>query len=502
MPNDFFNASGTPVQGSQLVTPAMRAEFAAIAAAFDRLPTITGNAYKIVYVNASGSAMAAVGGNGLLKINTTGIPSIAVANTDYVVSVDAAITAALAAAIADADHVPFVQTSVLGALKKITWANVKAALAVVFVSKSGGNLTGGINEARGSVAMHATTMDLWAQPNIIDGTSAAATITAIANAPQAGARRVLYPVANSIITNGATFAVDGAANATAAAGDAWEFEAITVSTFKVHVTKKDGTAVVANTGVGYGQCRLTKSGANLLLKPCGGNLLTINGTPQIVPDAGVTLAPTGLTAGFYYIYAYMSGATMTLEASTTARATSTTAGNKGVEIKSGDDSRTLVGAAYSTTSSFTDQLNSRSVISWFNRRNVTGRYFLTTNRTTTSTSIAEINAEARVYFLTWSDEAVHATANGSASNSTAFQDTQMAIGWDGVSVLGGVSKQANTTATSINSLAATSISDAGTLTEAAIHYVVLGGAVSANTGTYAGGADNTSRCEINILIRG
>lgn len=105
-------------------------------------------------------------------------------------------------------------------------------------------ITGPINEARGSVAMHATTMDLWAQPNIIDGTSSAVTITAIANAPQAGARRVLYPVANSIITNGATFAVDGAANATAAAGDKWEFEAITTSTYKVHITKKDGTAVV------------------------------------------------------------------------------------------------------------------------------------------------------------------------------------------------------------------------------------------------------------------
>lgn len=377
-----------------------------------------------------------------------------------------------------------------------------AAANLGLLPLAGGALTGGINEARGSLAMHATTMNLWAQPNIIDGTSSAVTITAIANAPQAGARRVLYPVANSIITNGATFAVDGAANATAAAGDKWEFEAITTSTYKVHITKKDGTAVAVNTVGVYGQCRLTKSGANLLLKPSGGNLLTINGTPQIVPDAGVTLSPTGLTAGFYYIYAYMNSSTMTLEASTTARATSTTAGNKGVEIKSGDNTRTLVGAAYSTTSTFTDLLNSRSVISWFNRRNVTGRYFLTTTRTTTSTSIAEINSEARVYFITWSDEAVHATANGSASNSTAFQDTRMAIGWDGVSVLGGISMQANTTATSINSLAATSISDAGTLTEAAIHYVVLGGAVSANTGTYAGGADNASRCEINILIRG
>ena len=253
------------------------------------------------------------------------------------------------------------------------------------------------------------------------------------------------------------------------------------------------------TFTGHGQCRLVKSGANLVLNPQNGNKLIINGVSQTIPSAGVSLAPTGLTAGFYYIYAYMSGATMTLEASTTAHATDATTG---VEIKAGDATRTLVGAAYSTTATFTDQASSRAVLSWFNRKNITGRSFLTTNRTTTSTSIAEINTEARVYFLTWADEAVHASANGSASNATAFQDTRMAIGWDGVAVIGGVSRQANTTATSINSLSATSVAAAGQLTEAALHFIVLGGAVSASTGTFIGGADNADRCESNILIRG
>lgn len=83
MSNDFFNASGAPAQGGQLVSPNMRAEFAAVAAGFDKLPTLTGNAYKIMYVNASGAAMDVVGGDGLLKLSTAGIPSIAVAGTDY-----------------------------------------------------------------------------------------------------------------------------------------------------------------------------------------------------------------------------------------------------------------------------------------------------------------------------------------------------------------------------------------------------------------------------------
>lgn len=101
-----------------------------------------------------------------------------------------------------------------------------------------------LNSARGSVTMHATTMDIWAEPKIVDGTGSAVTITDIADAPQAGAVRILYPVAGTTITDGATFDVDGGANYTTAAGDALIFEAVTTSTFKVHIVKSDGTSIV------------------------------------------------------------------------------------------------------------------------------------------------------------------------------------------------------------------------------------------------------------------
>lgn len=136
---------------------------------------------------------------------------------------------------------------------------VDARTALGAAGTAGATFTGGINEARGTVAMHATTMDLWAQPNVIDGTGSAVTITAIANAPQAGARRTLYPIAGTVITNGATFAVDGAANYTTAAGDKLEFEAITISTYKVHITKRDGTAITSS-GITLSTAVATTSG--------------------------------------------------------------------------------------------------------------------------------------------------------------------------------------------------------------------------------------------------
>lgn len=96
-------------------------------------------------------------------------------------------------------------------------------------------------DSRSTVTQHATTMDLWALGSIIDGTGSAVTITAIVNAPQAGARRVFYPLVGTILTHGATFDIAGNENVTAAAGDSWEFIAKTTSTYSVQVVKDSGT---------------------------------------------------------------------------------------------------------------------------------------------------------------------------------------------------------------------------------------------------------------------
>lgn len=102
------------------------------------------------------------------------------------------------------------------------------------------------SEGRSDITMHATTMDLWAGPAIRNGTGSAVTMTGMANAPQAGARRTLIPPAGTIITDGAVFDVDGDASYTTLAGDRVEFEAVTVSTFKAHITRANGTAVVGS----------------------------------------------------------------------------------------------------------------------------------------------------------------------------------------------------------------------------------------------------------------
>jgi hypothetical protein len=183
---------------------------------------------------------------------------------------------------------------------------------------------------------------------------------------------------------------------------------------------------------GHGQCILTKSGANLLLSPKDGNRLIVNGVVCTVPDGGVTLAAPATNGTLYYIYALAtSGAVSSLEASTTTHATSTTAGNKGVEIKSGDDTRTLVGMARTVSSAWVDSATQRFVRSWFNGPPMYLANFLQSSVNSTATSYAELHAtQTRIEWLNWANEVVSFafTGNAYANLSVAIRQwTSMGI---------------------------------------------------------------------------
>jgi hypothetical protein len=158
----------------------------------------------------------------------------------------------------------------------------------------------------------------------------------------------------------------------------------------------------------FGQCRLTVSGGNLLLSPYNGNLITINDSVYTIPDAGVSLARLGITdSTFFYIYMYDNAGTLTLEASATAYSSQASVG---IKIKTGDQTRTLVGAVYSDTTSFKDTDGTLYTLSWFNRRKRVSRTTITpvfTSTTTgTQTEIVGSGAEFRCSFINWIDEPV------------------------------------------------------------------------------------------------
>lgn len=191
------------------------------------------------------------------------------------------------------------------------------------------------------------------------------------------------------------------------------------------------TTAVAGLGLQSGQCRLTLSGANLLLSPYNGNRIPINGVLQTIPAAGVTLVPGALTPStLYYIYAYMVSTTLTLEASTTTHATDTTTGT---EIKSGDATRTLVGMAYLDAGPiFVDNVNDgRLVLSYFNRKGKYSYKLQSAPVTSSSPTSVVLTASLTCRFLTWADEEVQCSAEGGVRGSSAGANINTRHTFDG-----------------------------------------------------------------------
>jgi len=180
-----------------------------------------------------------------------------------------------------------------------------------------------------------------------------------------------------------------------------------------------------------GQCYLSKSGANLLLSPHDGNRLRINGANAIIPAAGVTLPPAGLTPGTtYYIYAYMAAGVLTLEASTTAY---TIQPGTGIPIKSADPTRTLVGMARPGAGpAWVDSATQCFVLSWFNRRPKGISAVATANRTLSSTTAVELHTELRSEFILWADTIPY-LAIGYAANPVAQSSINTFLYVDGAS---------------------------------------------------------------------
>lgn len=160
----------------------------------------------------------------------------------------------------------------------------------------------------------------------------------------------------------------------------------------------------SSAGFLHGQCRFDYSSPTtcVLSRFMGGGGLIISGSSQTIPAGGITLSNSGLIAStLYWIYAFMSGSTMSLEASTT-----TFSDNNGVKVKSGDSSRTLVGVVYCQPSgNFSDSPSARYVSSYFNRLNKS-IYGNTANGFISTTAYSEINASGRAGLVSFGDECI------------------------------------------------------------------------------------------------
>jgi hypothetical protein len=176
----------------------------------------------------------------------------------------------------------------------------------------------------------------------------------------------------------------------------------------------------------------------------------------------------------------MNGATLTLEASTTNH---TTDAVTGVEIKTGDPTRTLVGMARPIAGpAWQDTTSQRFVVSWFNRRALHCQAVLGANTGTSSTSSVELSTTLRNEFLWWGDSMVDFSFDGYASNSTTPATVASFLALDGV-----IQEAYNVFLnTAVNQLAPVSIRCVAAPNTEGYHFISPYVSVNTGTGTWVG----------------
>lgn len=107
--SEYYNSTGTPATGSQGSSSAVRAEFDLVEAGFGKLPDLSGNADKVAVINSGETAITAKTRAAVVSEGTNGATSKATP--------------------VDADELPLVDSAASNGLKKLTWANLKAAIA-------------------------------------------------------------------------------------------------------------------------------------------------------------------------------------------------------------------------------------------------------------------------------------------------------------------------------------------------------------------------------------
>jgi hypothetical protein len=195
------------------------------------------------------------------------------------------------------------------------------------------------------------------------------------------------------------------------------------------------------------------STTQLSFLPFKGSGIQINGVVYNIPPTGVVgLASTGIyidgVAGQnfavstnYYVYCFNNAGVLTADFSTTGHATSSTAGNVGTEIKSGDDTRTLIGLIRIISSGgFTDSPTVRFTRSWFNR----GRLPFAASGSAASSG-GEAATAVTVSLVCFGDDALFASGNAFGTGSVVANYT-LFMELDGVSISRSACSTTGTTA--------------------------------------------------------
>jgi hypothetical protein len=190
--------------------------------------------------------------------------------------------------------------------------------------------------------------------------------------------------------------------------------------------------------------RLTYVSQSLLnFGPYNGDRIRINGVVYPIPVGGIyglgnsnisidgSPNKTLAASTRYYVYCYNNAGVLTADYSTTGHSSSTTSGNIGTEIKTGDETRSLIGMIVpGSNGQFFDQPQFRYVRSWFNRQRI---YFASNWQTWGPYGPSGLQFTGQsANFVAFAGEALQAAASGAMQiQQSVGTNWGMQLGLDG-----------------------------------------------------------------------
>jgi hypothetical protein len=204
------------------------------------------------------------------------------------------------------------------------------------------------------------------------------------------------------------------------------------------------------------------------------------------------------------IFVFNNAGTLTLEAvawtNDTTRATALVT-QDGVYVKSGTVTKRYLGTGRTTgvSGQTEDSSVNRFLWNYYNRLSRSGLNTFTSSRTTTSTTMTELNSEIRINFVVGVvDDAIEFKMSGSTANGGAGGSCSSVIALDSTTTgLTAFRSQM----ISINAAASDSIALTGRYRDLAVggHFATLLGSVSGNTGTWHA-TDGTTVAKIYLAM--
>lgn len=382
------------------------------------------------FPNSSGStsrmimAVGVAGGtaNALTLTPNPAVPALA-ANQFYLIVASATNTGPATLAVSGLGAVAILKTQSGGLVALVQGDLISGAAYLLLYDGTQFQLLNEAPYSQGANIASAATVNLDTATGDYVHITGTTTITALTLAQ--GEERTTVTDGILTLTNGASLILPTGANITTAAGDTqiWRGEASGVVRCIAYQPANGqplyGQPQVAN-------CQLViNSTTQIQLNRKKGFYLTINGVPRVIPASGPTLSNGGTLANtLYYIYAFLSAGVLTLEASTTTHATDAASG---VEIKSGDATRTLVGVAYMDAANHFVAGLTRS---YFNDPGVA--LTSASGSLTTTSSSAQVITNTSQSFFTWTGEVIQAFAFVNNVSIYPSAIALMSLGIDGV----------------------------------------------------------------------